>query len=405
MSWENRIENIEFKIITGDGRVFTPLWKTAEKEKEFNTSSFQFINVYGTLVDRKKPQSSKYPLVFYFQGADNIDQADAFEVSADDPRPWKITHPFYGTISGQPLSIKRNDSSLNITEITVPFWESIEADYPAINFGTKDNTRDKQQAIYIYAAESYTNNLIVAPIDIDKQKQSLAEMASETKELQDNTTYGQFENFLNKGFKAIDNLLEDPLNAIEQIQNFLELPSRYERAIEGRIGSYENIYYRLKDTIRTLADKKYFEVIGSSVIASMSVTASSPEEGDYVLITDVEKMSNKLASVYSDYLNTINEISVSIYDVNNAYTPDPLVQSELSSLVQYTIAGLYELAFQTKRERIIYTDKKTNVFLLVHRYLGLDEDGENIKNFIQTNDIKLNELFSIEKGREIRYTK
>jgi hypothetical protein len=63
------------------------------------------------------------------------------------------------------------------------------------------------------------------------------------------------------------------------------------------------------------------------------------------------------------------------------------------------------MSFQTKRERIVYTDKKTNVILLTHRYLGMDDEDENIATMIQTNNIKLTELFSIEKGREIKYAK
>lgn len=121
MDWKERVDNIKFSIETGDGKIFYPLYKGGEKGKEFNTSSFEFINVYGTLVDRKKPKSGVYPLVFWFQGADNIDQAAEFDISSDDPRPWTVTHPFYGTIKGHPINIKYDDSNLNITEVTIPF--------------------------------------------------------------------------------------------------------------------------------------------------------------------------------------------------------------------------------------------------------------------------------------------
>jgi hypothetical protein len=63
------------------------------------------------------------------------------------------------------------------------------------------------------------------------------------------------------------------------------------------------------------------------------------------------------------------------------------------------------MSFETKRERIVITDKKTNLILLVHRYLGMDDDDENLDVFIKTNNLKLNQLFSIEKGVEIRYAK
>lgn len=404
-TWKERIDNIQFTITTGDGKVFKPLYKGGETERDYNTSSFEFISVYGTLVDRKKPKSRKIPLVFWFQGADNIDQADAFEVSADDPRPWKVNHPFYGIISGQPISIKRDDTNLNITEVTVPFWESIDADYPISNFTVKDNTRDKHNSVYVAAGESYVTNVKFSSADISKNASSIIDMAADMKTIQDDTTYALFQNTLNAGLKAIDKMLEDPINAINSIQAFLDLPSTYEQAVKGRIGSYFNIYNRLKTSIKTLADKKYFESTGASTIASMAVVMVNPQQGDYVVVSDVEAMTATLTSVYNDYMETLDSLKVSVYDVNNTYNADATVQSELNTLVNFTVANLYQMSFETKRERIVITDKKTNAILLTHRYLGMDDEDENLATFIQTNNIKLNELFAIEKGREIKYAK
>lgn len=405
MDWVERINLIKFSIKTGDGKVFFPLQKGGESEREYNTSSFEFISVFGTLVDRKKPKSRVLPLVFYFQGADNIDQANAFEYSADDPRPWQIVHPFYGTIQGQPISLKRDDKDLNITEITVPFWESIDADYPVSNFAIKDNTRDRHNVVYFAASQSYVTNTKLASIDIAKNTSSLLDMAGEMKNLQDDNTYSTFQNVLNTGLKAIDKLLDNPLDAIQSIQNFLDLPATYERAIEGRIAAYESIYRRLKDSIKTLADKKYFESIGGSLIASMCETSVNPQTGDYTLVSDVEGVTAKILIIYDDYIETLDDSMVSVYDVNNTYNADGSVQLALNSLINFTIANLYQMSFQTKRERIIYTNKKTNSILLVHRYIGMDENDENLSNFLQANNIKLLELFSLGKGREIKYAK
>ena len=124
-TWKEKLENIKFSIKTGDGKTYFPLLKITEKSKDYNSSEYDFINVEGTFVDRKKPRGSKFPLVFYFQGDDNIEQCNAFETSADDSRLWTVEHPFYGIIKGQPTNLKRNDSNYNITEITVDFFESI----------------------------------------------------------------------------------------------------------------------------------------------------------------------------------------------------------------------------------------------------------------------------------------
>lgn len=404
MSYYNDLENIEFKIETGDGRLYFPLWKGGTKDTEYNTSLFDFINVTGTLVDRKKARSPFFNLVFFFQGEDYLATANSFELSASDSRPWKVVHPIYGIISGQPLSLKRNDDNINIVEITVPFWESIEGNYPFSNFSIKDNTRDKKFQINSFASFSYVTNNPVAPADIPKIKISLSDMSGSMKSIQNNTTYSEFQNQLNKGLKAVDNLLEDPFNAIQNVQAFLDLPITYSQALQARLASYESIYTRLKSTITTLADKKYFESVSASLIASMSLVAVTPQEGDYILVSDVFAVSQRLANIYDDYLATLDELVVSIYDVNNSFNPDASVQTELSSLIKYTISNLYFLSFEFKREKIIFVDKDTNPILLVHRYIGLDSTDDKLTNFIVTNNIKLKELFLIKKGREVRFT-
>lgn len=413
MNWQDRVDNIDFSIQTGDGKTYFPLYKGGEKEKEFNTSSFEFINVYGTLVDRKKPQGGKFPLVFWFQGANNTELADEFEASCDDPRPWEVVHPFYGTIKGQPISIKRDDSSLNITEVTVPFWESIDADYPTFNFSVKDNTREMHKTTLFACALSAVTNVEFAPLDIAKMQSSLMDMEGAMEGIQDGNTYSEFQNALNSAIKAIDNLLEDALNAIQNVQNFMDLPTQYIQAIEGRVASYVNIYNNLKNSIESLVDMKIFESLGGSVLACISLVTTNPFDDDYVLVSDVDNMTNRIASLYNDYRQTLSELQLRSSEVDaqensinrNVFIPDATSQLEINTLINYTLANLYKISFTTKRERIVVVDKKTNMILLVHKYLGIDADDENIKIFKKTNNILFKENFAIEKGREIKYAK
>ncbi len=168
------------------------------------------------------------------------------------------------------------------------------------------------------------------------------------------------------------------------------------------MASYESIYSRLESTIIGVADKKYFESISASLIASFSVVLVTPQTGDYVLVSDVFNASQRLANLYSKYLTKLDSLKVSLYDLNNSFNPDASVQSELSSLVLFTISNLYKLSFEAKREKIIIVEKDTNPILLVHRYIGLDANDNNLSNFITTNNIRLREMFLVKKGREIR---
>jgi len=247
--------------------------------------------------------------------------------------------------------------------------------------------------------------VVYAPIDISKQKELTVIMASNLEAVQNNNTYADFQNALNEGLKAIDKLLEAPLNAIQTVQNFLDLPSTYEQAIKGRVAAYESIYWRLKDSIETLADKKYYEGMAGTILSLISVTITNPIAGDYITISDLKEMVDKISSLYYDYQQTLDNLSVSVYDVTNSFSPDALAQTELNNLINYTIANLYQLSFGARRERIVVLGKDTNLIILVHRYLGLDDDDENIQIFKKTNNITFNELFQLKKGREVKYIK
>lgn len=405
MNWLEQIENVKYSIITGDGEVFYPLWTGATKTREFNTSVYEFINVHGSLVVRKKPKSDQLELVFLFQGNNYINEANRFEFSANDPRPWTLTHPIYGTRIGHPLSIKRGDQNLNVVEFTVPFWETIEENYPISNYSVKDNTREKHNQIYESCANSYVENNPLKTSDIENVSFSVNNMAGEMRSIQNTSTYSEYQNELAKAIDATFNLVKNPFEAMQKIQNFLDLVSVYEMVVETRLGVYLSIFERLKTTIFTLSDKKYFESMGASLIASMALAAVTPLARDYKLTSKIASVSAKIQSVYSQYVQVLNDSYISIYDVNKTFVPNALVQNQLSELVNDTTANLYQMIFEAKIERITNVESDTNLILLVHRYIGLDASDANIEEFKEMNNIKFNELFIIKKGREIRYIK
>ena len=102
MTWIDRIQNTVFTIVTGDGQVYTPdLPIGYETTKEFAAATFEYINVPGAEIARKQVKARQFPLSFIFQGENNIDEAEAFDQSCNDPRYWIVRHPLYGDINGQ----------------------------------------------------------------------------------------------------------------------------------------------------------------------------------------------------------------------------------------------------------------------------------------------------------------
>lgn len=404
MAWQDRIESNKFTIITGDGKIYYPLFKTGEKSKDYNTDTFDFIDVSGSLVERKKPKGAKFPLTFWFQGSDNIEQSDAFEKSADDNRRWTISHPLYGIIKGQLLSLSRNDTNFNITEITIEFWESISADYPKSNFSVKDNTYEKAQACFTASEQCYSARAVFKEEDVTKNQLAVKKVSSIMGKIQSNETFAEYSNKVSTAIKANDSLVRDSQNAISKTQDTLNLPNKTVTTVKNRISAYQGIYDSLIKTFKSVPDKLFFHSMGAATIAAMADTSANYTFGqDYVSTKDVQDVAAAITEMHGNYLGIVDAANTSNYDTSDQFTPDPVLQTALNDLVTYTVVNIQNLVFDAKQERIVYTDKVTNLILLVHRYLGLDASDQNIEDFRTINNIKLNEVFRIEKNREIKY--
>jgi len=285
-TWQDKIDNVTFTITTGDGKVFYPLWRNATKNTEFNTTGFDFINVPGTLYERKENRGSAFPLQFFFDGADCLDKADAFETAAKDKRIWTVLHPFYGTIKGQPVSIGRADT-LNFVEINVDFWESIDVDYPNANYSVKDNTFARKNEVLDDCADNFASKPVFESSDIVSSKDTVKQFSASIEPAitanpeADADLYTQYQYNVSVALKAADNLLNDANGYIRAVQNLLNSPSQIETSISIRLAAYKRAYGNIKSILETIADKLGFESHGAAIIANYCDAAVNPVDGDY----------------------------------------------------------------------------------------------------------------------------
>lgn len=401
MSWEDKLKDIKFSIKTGDGKLYYPLWKNAEKTKEFNYSKYEFIKKEGSLIDRREAKSDLFPLVFWFQGEDNIEQAQAFEDSANDSRAWTVTHPFYGEIKGQPINLNRNDFNYNVTRITVDFWRSIEVVFPESSVSLNDRTSEKVDIVVDLSAAFFAENAKPGVGNIDTMKQNTNIIASEFSA--DSNSFNDFNNIKTKTLKSIDSLVNNPLDAITNINTLLLAPSNFTTSIKIKLESYVASYNVLKNSINNLFDKYGFESQSATVISAMALTAVNPTENEYVTRSDIENVYNTINDTYNDYLETLDENQVDIYDVEETWTPNSQIQQELSSLVTFALFSLYQISFEARQERLFELTEDSNIILLAHRFLGPSENDENIIRFREINNIKNEQLFLIKKGTVVKY--
>lgn len=405
MSWIDKLENSVFSITTGDGRVYNPLLRISETTKEFNTSIFEFINKPGSFVDRKKVKARQFPLNFYFQGADNVDQSQAFDQSANDPRAWIVVHPFYGNIKGQPISISRNDSNFNSTEFNVDFWETISDSLPKMTASLPDVVRSKQIDFKVLSPVDYASKVILKPADVTTVKTISEQLSNTISNALDGLSYDDFQLIKNNAATNIDNLITSPVAAMQGIMDVINYPETLGISTYLRIELATAVYGNIKAILAKFNsnNKAFFETAAGAAVIALANIVTNPNLGDVVTRNDLMVLSGALTGLFQDYNTTIDASYVADTDNINKFSASIQTQNIIRETVIQTISGLSEQAINAKQERIVLLERDSNLIVLTHKYMGLDRFDANLERFRKVNNIKNKKLFSVKKGTAIKY--
>ncbi len=236
MTWIDRIENNVFSIKTGDGVTYYPALPIGyETSKEFNAMAFEFINVDGALVNRRRVKARNFPLTFFFTGEDNIDQAEYFDLSANDQRAWVVSHPMYGTITGQPISIKRADANLNATQFSVDFWETITTSNPIAVIAPVEAIQAKITELATISPIEYESKVDIKPADITQIKVQAQSTDDLINKVLPAGSYAAYQAAAYNMFNNIDNMATDAATGISAIQQVLLQPALFALNVNDRL--------------------------------------------------------------------------------------------------------------------------------------------------------------------------
>ena len=405
MSWVDKSQTV-FLITTGDGKEFEFLWVPTSKEVEYNIAEFEFPGVSGTLVQRGQPKGVRYELEVYFQGEKNIEQSLDFQQSANDPRPWTIAHPLYGTVVVEPISLRYDNRAYNITKITGTLIETITQDNPKNTIIPADKIIIDNESVNETFANAFVTDIPEpTTADIITLTENTSSVYNDVKTKISNTLDAEaYFNAFNTANAAILDATEFPLECIQKVQAILNAPFQFADSVKNRVNTLVSQFNRLHDSVENLirrGDKKIFE--NNAGITVAAICAGSVTSPDYKNRNDVVAIIDQLTDVYNTYVADLDSIQSDNGGTSDSYIPNADSLIALNNLVNFTLSNLYDIALNSKQERIIYAEDDTNVILLAHRFYGLLPDDSTIQQIIDNNNIGLNEMLSIRKGREIIY--
>lgn len=411
MGWKFDITK-ELQIFMGDGETYSPEWLNATIKTSYNVSTFEFPEVEGTLVQRQKRKGEIYDIEFYFQGDDNIQVAERFRRSAEDPRHWHIRHPFYGDLRVQPVSgLSFDNTKYNVTKITGAVQETITGIFPRGLDNPQDEIQGIAEEILVFGSESY-NNAVKSPqpTDISNASGSVDSLNESTKKIiTDNKDSADFQNLVKRSKQDVSKMSSDALQAMLSVQNVIMFPARANSSVTARIGLLSEQFDRTSNAIRNadyilpMAERSYYEVFGGTLISASLLAASTPNEGDFTTSSGVENVTARIVSMWNTYLLDLDNLQ--FYDPASveSYLPDAENIAAIDNMLSLTLSSLFDIALEARSEFSILLDKDSNAVILTNKYYGLDADDSNLDFFLETNSIGLNEMLLIKKGRKILY--
>lgn len=407
MSWVTRIQQ-DIIIQTGDGKRFTPNWLNASLLQQYNITEFNFPNVEGSFVRKRRPRGRKFAIELYFQGDDHLDISEEFRLSAADERHWHILHPFYDEIRVQPQSLTFDNRKYNVSKITGIVIETIAGIFPRSEFSLEDQIIDRKAALNEAAAQNYADQtdaiqssevaLVDENVDvIEASTEAIIEVEQEKID---------FRNIVLDAKSQVNNLITEPLNALRSVQAVIDFPFQVTNSVSARVNALVDQFNRVLTSVGTLTgasrnNKVYVENNGATFISAACTT--SINNRDYESRADVDQIVGTIVAFQNTYLETLDEMQTASQTQEGSYAPDPDVVRQVQELVNFTLSKLAEIALGAQQEFTIINEADSNAIILAHRVYGLDENDANIDRFIETNNIGLNEILNIPKDREIVY--
>jgi hypothetical protein len=418
MSWIDRINNIKLTITTGDGSVFTPLYKNASFSRNMNASAFNFNETDGTLVKRGKAESAKFPITLYFQGDDNLEESERFNRASLDTRPMKLTHPVYGDLLVQPVNLNFDNSGENVTIVTGQFFETIQDTFPETSVSVKEEVTEALQEAISLGVNNFgisepstelTNTVTANLNQVTEQYEKAAVTDIDLQAVQDAS---------NEALRALANFANDPITFMDRMAVLFRVPAKFYAGVQDRIAILLESWEDLKTAIGINSsgqEKLYLEISGVCLVnaineASVTETQTIADDQqidnntiiDYNTRSEVFTVVDSLKNALDDFFDTIGLNQSEVDATPESYTPKQDSCNETKEATNKASGQLIQIAVDARQERVYSVPYAIGLIQVHHRLLG-NVESESIQRFAENNKILMSEWMQIRPPRKLIY--
>jgi hypothetical protein len=448
MAWQERL--IEARVTTPDLEEYLFQYTDVSKETSMKTSTYEFSETPGALVQSFGNGALSIPLTLHIAGQDYDLDAKDLEDSLALPGVSVLEHPIYGILNVTPVSIRRSDrlrSGGGEAIFDVVFVETIIPVAP----GEEQQTVVQIEEIQTELAEINIGAFLAAylavldAIDaaaraiafVNDMRDAFNEVLSTVASIQ--AAFNEAANFITSN---IDFLLSFPDLLASSLQRLISSPAKLITSVKKRIDLFKGIQEKIltpptgantQDTKNQLLEK---QLISTSILSAMATVNLTPNPvatntGDVggvggtgaTGIVGVDPLGEETSGVEGfltkqDAIDSVIDLTeqyeiMQIYldeqqaasltdDLDLRFSVNDTVIQKIKQIISLTTANLIRLSFDLKQERIITLLKPRTILDLCYEFYGTTEDSK-LNFFINSNVLTGEELLLVPAGREIRY--
>ena len=412
MAWQDRVKAMTYTSPSGE--FFNLQYEDVSQSIKKKTSVFEFVGTSDVYVQDNSVGALTVPVVVYFSGDDHDTEANSFFAALSEIGAGKLQHPFYGLITVNPVGdIKRSDkltTAANQSAFDVTFIQTIENLYPQSQSNQTSNAYTASLNFNNNASEEFESVLSIAS---EKEKQSfksqITEQLSTFKTGLKVLTDGQasLQKDLNDTFDSItdsiDLLIGEPLTLAFQTVQMVKSVSASTDLISDRLEAYSDLLNDIIDLDNVVTPSYDSTARNALATNDLFAQATVSAMNDAVLSTDfISRDDAFTASVtvtdsFYNYMTwkEASYLSLEAVDTGQGY-------QSLQEQTALTASALINIALSLQSQRSIILDRDMFLVDFAYRYFG-STDNDEVENVITLNDLNNSEIFTIPKGRIMKY--
>ncbi len=416
--WRSRVrETIE--LTSPEGTNFSAKWQSGPRDFDKKLGIFIYPKVKGNIVQDLDANSTRYSTKLFFEGEQNDKDASKFFVACRETGTWQITHPIHGFIELQLISVREiNDptKSGNLTAVEVQWIEPIDPLTLKSASELAAQLDEKIKDLNTNAAQQFADNLNQKSEAFSRAIESATTKATL---ITDTVTKPLFDSIdaLDNAMTAIQQgindvktqttILTDSLAG--QLQQLTQLPSLgigdgdsktkvYSDLVSG-LTAVQPITIRQPEIARNEA-----AVAELCMVAAIGALAKVATVSTLITRAQAVQLAENITGVF-DAVTTALDASQTDFaseDFVTQYFSQTQTFQTASDLIATANQYLLELAPSLKVEKRIILDRpRSPIEITITEYGTLGDNDENFDLFLETNELKKDQILMLDRGSEV----